>query len=364
MSEVRTLSVVKTDIRGFTESVGQMRPADLDEFLLSYRAMVLPVVTRHGGTVVKEIGDSFLVTFPSSTGALSACIELQRELAAGQARRFAGARIETRIAVSAGDVLIQGGDIFGEPVNLAARLEAITPANEIYFTEAVYQNLNRNEITCEPVGVFELKGIGYGVRVYRTTFQHQTRSVRAAVMFTDLIGFTRFAESAPIDEVEVVLREWEDAHIAAAKANNGTLQHIIGDANVLTFDATPDAFAAWLQIHDRVKSLNDAGTVTFPMAFGAGLAVGEIRIFRSALYGRPANHAAWMSGRMTAGGMLCPAGLVAGLPAEISARIVVTPAPPELRQAITRRSVDPAEGAPATPGDTISDDLVFMVPRP
>jgi len=122
------------------------------------------------------------------------------------------------------------------------------------------------------------------------------------------------------------------------------------------FNYSPDS--GLFELHDILP----AG-MSFPMAFGTGIAVGEIRVFRSALYGRPANHAAWMSGRMSAGGLLCPAELTVGLPAEIQARIVVEPAPPELRNVITRRSFDPASGPAGAIGDTISDDLVFVVPR-
>src|SRR5437870_5817059 len=116
MSTLRTLTIVKTDVRQFTDRVERMTSGELDAFLRAHRADVARVFSAHGGRIVKEIGDSYLAAFESSTAALEACIELQRHLVCATENPSAG-RIEVRIAVTSGDVLEQEGDVFGTPVN-------------------------------------------------------------------------------------------------------------------------------------------------------------------------------------------------------------------------------------------------------
>lgn len=77
--------------------------------------------------MIKEIGDSFLAVFNSSTQALRAAVALQRELSIKEVGKSKEMAVELRIAVAAGDVLLQNGDVFGTPVNTVARLEGVTP---------------------------------------------------------------------------------------------------------------------------------------------------------------------------------------------------------------------------------------------
>ena len=342
MSSVQTLTIVKTDIRGFTSRSAQMTSSDLDTFLHAHRDAVARVMRESGGTIVKEMGDSFLVTFASSTSALSACIELQRELAQARSPGLETARVEVRITVSAGDVLVQGGDIFGTPVNLAARLESITPPGEIYFTEAVYQNMNRNEIASEPVGRFNFKGIDDAVTVYRTTIRHQTRSLRAAVLFTDIANFTVFAETAPMGEVERVLQYWEDAHRVAAEANGGVVQHVLGDAQLLTFHSVTSALEAWLAVHARMRTVNEESDFNFKVQFSSGMDVGEVRVFRSALFGRACTHASHLSGICPKGAILTREALTLELPTDLTSRLHVETLDPEsVSERVRKRELGP-----------------------
>ena len=286
MDTLRTLTVVKTDIRRFTDRVQQMTSGELDAFLREHRALVHHLFGGFGGTIIKEIGDSYLVTFASSTNALLACIALQREMSRATAGQNPSEHTEIRIAVSAGDVLLQENDIFGTPVNAVARVEALTPPGEIYFTEAVYQNLNRNEVACEYVATFPLKGLSEEARVYRTTFRHQTRMMLgAAVMFTDIIGFTAFAETADLAEVEDLIDSRDAMHRQIAVEHGGSIRMRVADSYMLSFDTIAHAAAAWLDLVRHVARFNRTRAKTFPIRFSAGADVGDIRIFRSAVFG-------------------------------------------------------------------------------
>lgn len=336
MSSVQTLTVVKTDVRGFTSRSAQMTSSSLDSFLHAHREAVVRVMREFAGTIVKEMGDSFLVTFASSTSALSACIMLQRKLGSAPSPGAPSARIEVRITVSAGDVLVQAGDIFGTPVNLAARLESVTPPGEIYFTEAVYQNMNRNEIASEPVGDFRFDGIGETISVYRTTFRHQTREMLAAVLFTDIEKFSGFAETAPIGEVEMVLQNWEEAHQIAAESNGGVVQYILGDAQLLTFDTAIAAVEAWLTIFLRVQAFNQRQETTFNFQFRAGIDVGDVRIFRSAMYGRVCNHASNFSAICPVSAVLVRDVFLEGVSNDLRSRICMETLDPQIPAAHRR----------------------------
>jgi class 3 adenylate cyclase len=317
MDTLRTLTVVKTDIRRFTDRVQQMTAAELDAFLREHRSLIAGVFRRHAGNIVKEIGDSYLVTFESSTNALLASIALQRELALA-GRGVQDQLVEIRIGVTAGDVLLQGGDVFGTPVNMVARVEALAPPGEIYFTEAVFQNLNRSEVACEYVGTHPLKGIAEPVRIYRTTFRHQTRTIRnAAAMFTDITGFSNFAETAELSFVERVLDLWEHAHREAVATQAGVIRIVIGDAYVTTFDTAAAGVSAWIDLLRRVQDFNAAPDCPFQISFGAGLAVGDIRVFRSATYGTGLNNASRYCDYGLVNTLTVPAPVASDLPREL-----------------------------------------------
>jgi adenylate cyclase len=322
MNGLRTLTIVKTDVRRFTDRVGLMTSCDLDAFLREHRALVVAVLKRHAGHVVKEIGDSYLVTFESSTAAVLACIELQRELGVAGTDRPQDERVEVRIAVAAGDVLLQDGDIFGTPVNTVARVETVTPPGEIYFTEAVYQNLNRSEVAAQFVGEFPLKGISQPVRIYRTTFRHQTRILEAVgVLLTDIADFTKFAKSADLMAVEGVLDWWERAHREVATAHGGVVRAVIADAFGVTFEGFGQAIEAWLDLHAKAQVFNARSDRPFALRFTAGSDLGDVRLFRSALYGQPLDRADICCRECPIGGLAIPAELLPNITSQTLARV-------------------------------------------
>jgi len=291
---IRTLTILKTDIRRFTDRVESLRTTELDSFLREHRDLVSGVLRAWGGTLVKEIGDSFLVTFESSTRALQCAVALQREVAATNLGAAVRNPLEIRIAVNSGDVLLQDGDIFGTPVNVVARLEASTPPGEIYLTEAVFQN--QNEISVEPVGLQTLKGIAEPVQVHRVAFRHQLQLVKGGtVMFTDLIGFSRFTAKASPEVVESLLTRWELAHRDATGAVDGTLRMAIADAYFLTFDSPAAGIRAWLSLATQMAPVLKA--LDGPEGFSAGLSVGDIMVFRSSIFGNAANQASRLTMR-------------------------------------------------------------------
>jgi hypothetical protein len=156
-----------TDIAGFTARTSKQSRAENAEMLKQHDELLLPVVARFGGRRVKSIGDALLVVFRSPTDAVRCGMAMQDALTEYNRDRTIDDALHVRVALNLGEVRLDGGDIFGEPVNIAARIEALTPADTVYFSESVYLAMTKAEVRSEKVGTHELKGIPEPVTVYR-----------------------------------------------------------------------------------------------------------------------------------------------------------------------------------------------------
>lgn len=165
--ESRNLTIMMTDIQGFTQRTSKMSRDEIENLLHRHEQILGPVFGEHGGTVVKTIGDAFLVTFPSATNALQAGMHIQRELAAHNAGADEDEKLRVRVVLNAGEVNVRDGDVFGEPVNVTARVEGVGEAGHVTFTEAVRLLLGNDSLPLESLGDFELKGIPKAVRLHR-----------------------------------------------------------------------------------------------------------------------------------------------------------------------------------------------------
>jgi serine/threonine-protein kinase len=165
---VRTenLAVVFTDIVGYTARTGRQSREENARMLAEHDRLLLPLVRAFGGRRVKSIGDALLLTFRSPTDSVLCGMALQDCLAQRNAPLPEAERLVIRVAISLGEVRLERGDVFGEPVNVAARVEHETPPGEIWLTEAVQLSMNRAEAPLLEVGTRELKGISQPVRIY------------------------------------------------------------------------------------------------------------------------------------------------------------------------------------------------------
>lgn len=161
------LAIVFTDIKGFTERTSRQTLEENERLLETHARLLRPLFEAFGGRIVKSIGDAFLVTFESPTQAVLSGMAIQDRLWLHNRSAPEVERLDVRVAINVGEVRLEGRDVFGEPVNIAARVEGIAEAGEVYFTEAVYLAMNKAEVPAEPVGDFELKGIPGSVKVYR-----------------------------------------------------------------------------------------------------------------------------------------------------------------------------------------------------
>jgi len=163
----QNLTIMFTDIKGFTERTSGSTRAGMNNLLAEHERLLVPVFQYFDGRIVKTIGDAFLVTFASPTDAVLCGVTIQEVLRQHNLDAAESVRIEVRVAINVGEVEVRDNDVLGEPVNIAARLEGATEAGEVYFTDAVYQTMNRQEAPSADVGERVFKGIPYPIRVYR-----------------------------------------------------------------------------------------------------------------------------------------------------------------------------------------------------
>jgi len=156
-----------TDIKGFTPKTSKISREKLERLLDMHDKIITPVFKKFGGRIVKTIGDAFLVTFTSPTDAVLCGMEIQKVLEKHNEDAAEEDQLEVRVAVNSGEVTIKNNDVFGEAVNIAARLEGIADAGDIYFTESVYLAMNKSEIPTASVGHRHFKGIPEDIKVYK-----------------------------------------------------------------------------------------------------------------------------------------------------------------------------------------------------
>jgi adenylate cyclase len=135
-----------------------------------------PKVTQHRGRIVKTTGDGLLVESPSVVDAVRCAVEIQRGMAERNAAAAEGRRIELRIGVNLGDVILDDGDIFGDGVNIAARLEALAEPGGICLGGAAHEQVrDKLDLGFEDIGEQQVKNIARPIRVYRVRPQYGAR---------------------------------------------------------------------------------------------------------------------------------------------------------------------------------------------
>ncbi|MDP3542761.1 MAG: RDD family protein [Elusimicrobiota bacterium] len=194
----RHLTILLTDIKGFTDKTSSKSRAAISTMLDEHRAVVLPLLEARGGHLVKTIGDAFLMTFESPTNAVLAGVDVQEALAKLNEGRAADDRLEIRIAINSGEVNLMENDVFGEAVNITARIESIAEAGQVYFTEAVYLAMNKAEVPSSEIGLMQLKGIPEKIRVYKVRREEPVGAATAAAVRSRLFGFLPPPPPSPV----------------------------------------------------------------------------------------------------------------------------------------------------------------------
>ena len=175
--ERRLAAVLAMDVAGYSRLMGADEEGTLARLKAVRKGIVNPAITSHRGHIVKTTGDGMLVEFASAVDAVRNAVEVQRSMAEQNATVPQNQRIEFRIGIHVGDVIFDDNDIFGDGVNIAARLEGIAEPGGVCISEDAYRQVRgKVEITCDDMGPQPLKNIAEPMRAWRVRLTGQTPS--------------------------------------------------------------------------------------------------------------------------------------------------------------------------------------------
>src|SRR6516225_8191188 len=159
-------AILQADVAGFSRLMGQDETGT-HQALGELRGAVEPLIAAHGGRIVGTAGDRLLADFSSVVDALNCAVEMQRASRAINDPVPPERRLELRIGVNLGDVIVDGDNIFGDGVNIAARLEGLAQPGTVCISQPVYDQVrNKLDLEYRPLGSHRVKNIAEPVRAY------------------------------------------------------------------------------------------------------------------------------------------------------------------------------------------------------
>jgi adenylate cyclase len=170
--ERRLTAILAADVVGYSRLMTSDEGGTLAALTSLRKNLVNPKISEHNGRIVKLTGDGMLIEFPSVVSAVACAVDIQSAMRTRNATEPA-ARIEFRIGINLGDIIVEDGDIFGDGVNVAARLEGIAPIGGIAVSQSVRDHVGKRlDLTFEDMGERRLKNIEAPIRVYSISVEH------------------------------------------------------------------------------------------------------------------------------------------------------------------------------------------------
>jgi adenylate cyclase len=169
MSQTRRLAaILAADVTGYSRLMGADEEGTLERLKALGRELLDPKIAEHRGRIVKTTGDGMLVEFASVVDAVRCAVAVQQAMPERNAGVGAESRIELRIGINLGDVIVEGDDLYGDGVNIAAQIEALADAGGVFVSNAVHDHVrDRLPFVFEDLGEQRVKNIARPVRVYR-----------------------------------------------------------------------------------------------------------------------------------------------------------------------------------------------------
>ena len=166
----RLAAILAADVVGYSRLMEQDETGTLATLKVRRKTVLEPLVAKYGGRTFKVTGDGVLIEFASAVNALQCAVDLQHSMAAANGDVSDGRHIILRIGINLGDVMVEGSDLYGDGVNIAARLESIADPGSILVSATAHEHV-KNKINAgfDDLGPQTLKNIAEPVRAYRVT---------------------------------------------------------------------------------------------------------------------------------------------------------------------------------------------------
>ena len=171
----RLAAIMVADVVGYSRLMGQDEAGTLARLKKLRAEFLHPKVAEHGGRIVNTTGDGTLVEFASAVDAVKHAIDVQRGMMERNAGLSDEERIDLRLGINVGDIIIDGDDIYGDGVNVAARLEGLAEPGGIYISGTVFDQIgSKLDLTVDDLGPQSVKNIAEPVRTYRIRIEAAT----------------------------------------------------------------------------------------------------------------------------------------------------------------------------------------------
>ena len=185
----RLAAIFAADVAGYSRLMGADEEGTLNRLRAIRRDLLDPKIEEHHGRIVKTTGDGMLVEFGSVVDAVRCAVSVQQVMAEWNTGIGADNRIEFRIGINLGDVIVEGDDLYGDGVNIAARIEALADPGGVFVSNTVHDQVrDRLPFVFEDLGEQQVKNIARPVRVYRVSVANRAISPPIAAT-ADLSGF-------------------------------------------------------------------------------------------------------------------------------------------------------------------------------
>ncbi|MEZ5923474.1 MAG: adenylate/guanylate cyclase domain-containing protein [Hyphomicrobiaceae bacterium] len=166
----RLAAILAADVVGYSRLMQADEAATIAALKSRRREILEPLVARHAGRIFKMTGDGVLIEFSSAVDATQCAVALQAAMASANEAEPENRQIVLRIGINLGDVVVEGGDLYGDGINIAARLEAIAGAGNILMSAGAHEHIkNKLKLGFDDLGPQRLKNIAEPVRAYRVT---------------------------------------------------------------------------------------------------------------------------------------------------------------------------------------------------
>jgi len=181
MNQTRRLAaILAADVAGYSRLMGADEEGTLERVKALRRELLDPKIAEHHGRIVKTTGDGLLAEFASVVDAVRCAVAVQQAMPERNTGAAADGRIELRIGINLGDVIVEGDDLYGDGVNIAARIEALADAGGVFVSNTVHDHVrDRLPFAFDDLGEQQVKNIARPVRVYRVRDARDAKSASA-----------------------------------------------------------------------------------------------------------------------------------------------------------------------------------------
>jgi class 3 adenylate cyclase/pimeloyl-ACP methyl ester carboxylesterase len=273
--ERRLVAILAADVAGYSRLMGTDEEGTLVQLKAHRQALVDPSIEEHRGRIVKTTGDGILVEFASVVDAVRCAVDVQRGMSERNVGVSVDKRIEFRVGVNLGDIIIDDDDIYGDGVNIAARLESIAEPGGICISRQAHDHLlEKLSFTCEKLGLRNLKNIAKPVEVYSVNFSSvsMTQEIKYCRARDGVrLAYATVGQGSPLVKTANWMNhleyDWESPiwhHLLEGLARNRTLVRYDARGNGLSdWDVDEVSFEAW--VGDLETVVDAVGIDRFPL---------------------------------------------------------------------------------------------------